>query len=86
MNEQKAIVIQMVEDIAMGLYQQDKRRGVEQMETLIKELLNFVKQDELDINVEKFNKVLVAVMNALEIRDYVLLADILSYDLKELLT
>lgn len=86
MNEQKAKVIQIAERISMGLYQQDEEQGVEQMGNLIQELMYLVKQDELHINTEEFNKVLSTAMSAMEIKDYVLLADILSYDLKELLT
>lgn len=83
--EQKRALAQMVESVATGLYQQDKERGVEQMESLITELLKLVKEDSLGLNMEAVNQVLVAAMNALETRNYVLLADILSYDLKELL-
>lgn len=89
MEERKIALAQMVESVAMGVYQQDKEKGLEQMNGLFGELLKMAKEMEtenvLSLNIEVINQVLIEAMKALEARDYVLLADILFYDLKEAL-
>ncbi len=83
--EEREAVIQMIEGVALGLYQQDKTRGVDKMEYFITQLLELMKSQGLKLDVEAMNQVLANMMKALEMKDYVLLADILSYDLKKLL-
>lgn len=83
--EEREAVIQMIEGVALGLYQQDKTRGVDKMEYFITQLLELMKSQGLKLDVEAMNQVLANMMKALEMKDYVLLADILSYDLKRLL-
>lgn len=90
MEERKTVLINMAENIAAGLYRQDKESGLGQMNALFAGLLELAKEAEKEsdtsLDIQQMNQVLVEAMNALEARDYVLLADILSYDLKELLT
>lgn len=83
--EEKVAMAQIVENVAMGLYQQDKVRGVDQMECMITALMELVRDDSMCLDLNMVNEVLVEAMKALEERNYVLLADILSYDLKSLL-
>lgn len=83
--EEKEAVIQMIESVALGLYQQDKARGVDKIEYLITQLVELMKSQNSGLNIEAVNLVLLDLMRALEMKDYVLLADILSYDLKKLL-
>ena len=90
MEERKLALAQMAESIAGGLYQQDQQNGLERINGLVAELLELAKELERenssDLNIQTMNRILVEAMKALEVRDYVLLADILFYDLKELLT
>lgn len=83
--EEKVAMAQIVENVAMGLYQQDKVRGVDQIECMITALMELVRDDSMCLDLNMVNEVLVEAMKALEERNYVLLADILSYDLKSLL-
>lgn len=83
--EEREAVIQMIESVALGLYQQDKTRGVDKIEYLITQMVELMKSQGLELNVGAINQVLADMMSALEMKDYVLLADILSYDLKKLL-
>ena len=81
--------INLVSGISEGLYQQNKEKGIEQVPRLLGELLEFMKEvgakDSSCLDIQKMNYVLLEAMNALEARDYVLLADILVYDLQKLL-
>lgn len=83
--EEREAVVQMIESVALGLYQQDKARGVDKIEYLITQLVELMKSQGEHLNIEVINQVLMDMMKALEMRDFVLLADILSYDLKRLL-
>lgn len=89
MKERKMALSQMAESVARGLYQQDQQRGLGQINNLVADLLELAKEAEKEdsstLNIQALNQVLVEAMKALEVRDYVLLADILFYDLKELL-
>lgn len=90
MEERKMALAQMAESIAAGLYQQDQQRGLERINGFVAELLEMAKEQEKknssDLNIQAMNQILLEVMKALETRDYILLADILFYELKELLT
>jgi hypothetical protein len=83
--EEKEAVIQMIENVALALYQQDKAKGVDKIEYLITQLVELMKARGSDLNLVAINRVLVDITKALEMKDYVLLADILFYDLKKLL-
>ena len=83
--EEKKAVIQMLESVALGLYQQDVAKGVDKIEYFITQLVELMKSQGSHLNIEAINQVLMDMMKALEMRDFVLLADILSYDLKRLL-
>lgn len=88
MEEQKLALLQMAESIAVGFYQQDQQRGLERINSLVTELLEVIKEfggDSSSLNIQAMNQIMLEAMKALEARDYVLLADILFYDLKELL-
>lgn len=89
MEERKRALSQMAESVAMGLYQQDQQRGLGRINSLVAELLEMAKEVEKEdssaLNIQAMNQILVEAMKALEGRDYVLLADILFYDLQELL-
>lgn len=89
MEERKMALSQMAESVAMGLYQQDQQRGLERINSLVAELLEMAKEVEKEdssaLNIQAMNQILVEAMKALEARDYVLLADILFYDLQKLL-
>lgn len=88
MVERKIALAQMAEDVAIGLYQQDKARGLDKINGLVAELLETAKvmeREEVSLDMQAVNQILMEAMKALEVRDYVLLADILFYDLRELL-
>lgn len=89
MEEKKIALSQIAESVAMGLYQQDQQRGLERINNLVTELLNITKELEKEdgsvLNMQAMNQILLEAMKALEVRDYILLADILFYDLRELL-
>ncbi len=89
MEERKTALSKMAGSVAEGLYQQNRERGLEQVNCLVAELLEMAKElekkDSPAFNIQELNQILIIAMKALEARDYVLLADILFYDLKELL-
>ena len=81
-------------DATSGLfYQQNIQEGYSQLEktlAIISELahsLYITEEDdeELPIDCNNFNAILTDVMNAMEQKDTILMADILQYDLKSLL-
>lgn len=83
--EQKNRMAQMIENVAIGLYQQNKTEGVEKIESMILCMMELVQTGKLCVELTKVNNVLEQAMEALELQDYVLLADILFYDLKKII-
>lgn len=77
-------VIVQIDEITEMLYQQKTTEAYEMLGEFIALLMNELKMGKLKIEkIDEFNKVLLNAINAMENKDEVLLADVLTYELKE---
>jgi len=85
--------IQSIEDNTLLFYQQKEKEGYEKLESTFTMLIQTVngiletksKNNDIYIDEKVLNSILSNAMNAIKLRDTVLLSDILYFDLKPLL-
>lgn len=87
MEEAKVELIEKIEKTAEALYQLEWEQGIAKVNLLMGELIGYMKIYVAEEGlVKKINKILLESLKALEQKKYILLADILWYDLRGVLT
>ena len=85
--------IQSIEDNTLLFYQQKEKEGYEKLESTLATLIQTTngiletksKNNDIYIDEKVLNSILSNAMNAIKLRDTILLSDILYFDLKPLL-
>ncbi len=92
MKEKIKVIISEINGVTDMLYQQRQSEAFQKFSTFLSELttiseqfFSLKNQGSLEFDEKNYLRILTEAMNALETRDDVLLADILNYDLIELL-